>query len=103
MIPLHAILLLFAFQVIAYILLDKYKFGSWKYLVLAVCLILNFFILPYYFMPDYSESEIRCGMPALGIILGFWILGGGLTIVTHLVYFIIKKINRKKLASLNEK
>jgi len=99
MAPIHIILLLFVLQIATYIGLDKYKLSYWKYLVLAVCLILNFLILPSYFIPDYKEGEIRCGMPALGITLAFWVLGGGLTIITHCIYSIINSSNRMKRQS----
>ena len=96
MAPIHLILPMFIIQVVAYILLDKYNLSRWKYLVLVVYLILDFFILPDYLIPDYEDGEIRCGMSALAITFAFWIFGGGLTIITHFIYSIINSSNRKK-------
>ncbi len=96
MMPIHVFILMFFIQVCGYILLDIYNLSNWKYLLLAIGLILDFFVLPGYFMPEYKEGEFRCGMPALGITLAFWILGGGLIIFTHIVYVIVKTLIKAK-------
>ena len=101
MAPIHLILPMFVIQVVAYILLDKYNLSRWKYLVLVLYLILDFFILPDYLIPDYKDGEIRCGMPALAITFAFWIFGGGLTIITHFIYSIINSSNRRKMERCN--
>lgn len=97
MMPIHVFILMFFIQVFGYILLDKYNFSNWKYLLLIIGLILDFMVLPSYFMPHYKEGEFRCGLPALGITLAFWILGGGSIILTHFVYVVVKtRIKAKK-------
>lgn len=96
MAPLHVFILMIIIQVFAYIVLDKYNLSNWKYLILTVCLALDFFILPGYFMPEYKEGEVRCGMPALAISLAFWIFGGGLVVGTHIVYVFVKTLIRAK-------
>lgn len=96
MLPIHVFILMFIIQVIGYILLDKYNLSNWKYLLLATGLILDFFVLPDYFMPEYKEGEFRCGMPALGITLAFWIFGGGLIVSTHIVYVFVRTLIKAK-------
>jgi hypothetical protein len=91
MAPIHIIVFMLVIQVIGYILLDKYNLSKWKYLVLGIILILNVFILPDYFIPHNPNHKPICGMPAMGITLAFWIIGGGTTLVTHFVYGIFQK------------
>ncbi len=86
----NLIFLMFIIQVGAYILLDYNKLNKWKYLVLAIWLVLDFFILPGYFMPDYKNGEMQCGLPALMITFLFWTFGGGIVIITHFVYVSLK-------------
>jgi hypothetical protein len=69
--------IIFIIQIFAYIILDKYNLSKWKYLVFSIILIFNFFVLPSYFIPDNDKNQARCGMPALGITLAFWIFGNG--------------------------
>ena len=38
-------------------------------------------------------------MPFLGITLAFWFLGGGLTILVHIIYFLLKKVIENKMNS----
>ena len=85
--PIHVFILMFIIQVCEYILLDKNNLSKWKYLPLAIGLVLDFFVLPDYFMPEYQDGELRCGMPALAITLGFWIFSGGLIIHTLFILF----------------
>lgn len=96
MMPIDVFMILFFIQVCGYILLDLYHLSKWKYALLAIGLLLDFFILPGYFMPVYKEGELHCGMPAMGITLAFWILGGGLLIVTHTVYVLVKTLIKAK-------
>jgi hypothetical protein len=96
MMPIHVFILMFIIQVCGYIVLDKWNLNKWKYLLLAVGLILDFFILPEYFMPNYKEGEYRCSMPALGITLAFWIFGGGLIVLTQIVYVIVRTLIKSK-------
>ncbi len=96
MVPIHLFIIMLMIQICGYLVLDKYNWNHWKYLLLGVGLILDFFILPDYFMPVYRKGEFRCGMPAMGINLAFWFLGGGSLIITHIVYSIVKRGDRKK-------
>ena len=96
MMPIDVFIIMFIIQVCGYILLDLYHLSTWKYLLLAIGLILDFFVLPGYFMPVYKEGEFTCGLPAMGITLAFWILGGGLLIFTHTVYVLVNTLIKAK-------
>ena len=78
-------------QITAYILLDKYKYKNWKYLALCLMLCLHFFVLPYFFIPEIEDGEPKCGMPAMALLLGFWIIGGSGTFISHFVYSLAKR------------
>lgn len=91
MTPIYVIILLLIPQIIGYILLDRNDLKKWKYLILIIILGLNFLVFPSYFIPENQNYEPRCGMPALANTLSFWIIGGGLTILTHVMYVFIKK------------
>lgn len=94
--PIDLIILMFIIQVCSYIILDKFNLNKWKYLLLVIGLILDFFVLPNYFIPEFKNREVRCGMPALGITLAFWIFGGGTIITTHIIYMFISILIRSK-------
>ena len=96
MLPIHVFILMFVIQVCCYIALDKYHLSKWKYLVLLLGLVLDFIILPEYFMPQYKEGELRCGLPSMGVLLAFWVFGGGSIILTHIIYIIVQKNNKVK-------
>jgi hypothetical protein len=92
MVPIHLIIIMLIIQILGYIFLDEYGFKKWKYLVFGIILILHFFVFPNFFMPKYKEGEFRCGMPIMGVYLVFWLIGGGLTIILHFIYLILKRI-----------
>jgi hypothetical protein len=95
MTPINVILIFFLIQIAGYILLDKYNLKNWKYLILGGLLVSYIFVLPSYFIPNNPTNELRCGMPALAITLGFWIFGCGTALITHFTYIIIRNINKK--------
>ncbi len=97
MTPIIAILIILLIQIIGYLILDKINLRAWKYSILGVLLIAYIFILPSYFIPDNHNNEPRCGMPALGITLVFWVLGCGTTLLAHLIYVFIRKIKEVKV------
>ena len=92
------ILLLFGLsvlvQVILYLLLDKTKYG--KPIVLAILLLLHFWLLPGSLVPDVAQTEEKytCGMMHAVAYLAFWIFGGGLTLITHVCYYLIGAATR---------
>ncbi len=92
MTPLNIIIVFFIVQIVGYIVLDKVKLKNWKFLILCVFLVLYIFVLPGYFIPDNPTNEIRCGIPAFAITFIFWILGCGVTLITHLAFPILRKL-----------
>ena len=85
------IALIIFIQIGAYILLDKFDYKNWKYLVLCLILILHFFVLPYFMIAEIVNDEPKCGMPAMALLLSFWVIGGSATIISHFVYVLAKK------------
>jgi hypothetical protein len=79
-------------QVILYLLLDKTKYG--KPIVLAILLLLHLWLLPGLLIPDVAQTEEKytCGMMHTVAYLLFWILGGGLTFLTHICYCVIRSV-----------
>ena len=86
-------------QFAVYILNNKLNTDFPSLVILLTLLLCYFFVFPRFFFPEPIEDEINCGMPALGVTLGFWIFGTIAGIATHLVWFVIKKLaakNRKQ-------
>ncbi len=94
MAPIHAMFLLLIPQIGLYILLDKYNLKDWKFLVLGILIILNFSLLPRYFVSQLQLDHVRCGMPASAIVIGFWFFGNGITILAHCLYAVWAKKKR---------
>lgn len=82
-------------QLAAYLFLDKKDRGYGKLLVLLIILILYGFVLPPYFLPPPPEpGGFQCGMPIVAIYTVFWVLGVGTALITHLIYFLFKQVNK---------
>jgi len=94
MAPIHVIVTILIAQIICYLTLDKLNLSAWRYLILALIMLVYIFVLPAYFIPDNPKTEPRCGMPELGITLAFWLFGGGTTLITHLTYSVMNKANK---------
>lgn len=94
MLPIHAIILMFFFQVVLYWIIDNYFKRKGKILVLFTIIALCIFILPSFFLPDFSKERPRCGMPVLAINFAFWFIGGGGAIVIHFVYKLFQYTNK---------
>lgn len=90
--PLQLIFLLFLVQVICYVLLDKFNYAKWKYLIFGLLIIGYIVIIPSRFFPDNPRHEPMCGMPIVAITFVFWFLGCGAVMITHICYLLIKKI-----------
>ena len=87
------ILLLTVFiQCLCYFFIDAKKIKFGKLLVLLFFILIYFVVLPYLFYPKMNDGITRCGMPLLGMYVFFWIIGGGLTILTHLIYYILNRL-----------
>lgn len=92
MTPFNVFGILFIIQIVGYIFLDKFNLKKWKYLILGLLLVVYIFIIPRYFSPDISDDEIECGMPMLVVTLTIWLLGCGITLITHVIYITIKNL-----------
>lgn len=75
---------------------EKMKFKHGKTLLFLLILIGYFFIFPRFFYPEPDPNGINCGMPIMGITLAFWVIGGGVTIIAHIIYYIISKLVKSK-------
>ena len=73
-----------------YYLKSKYGKKVPDFLILLIFLICYFLVIPRFFYPEPRTDGINCGMPVLGITLGFWIFGTIAGIVTHLIWKLIK-------------
>jgi len=89
------ILFISLLQVGLYAILDRTRFKKLKGLVLILLLAGHFFVFPEMFYPNLGPGAV-CAMPIIGIILAFWILGGIITIATHVTYLIVTR-NKIKL------
>jgi Na+-driven multidrug efflux pump len=78
-----------------YYLNEKQKTKFPSFIILAVLLICCFFVFPRFFYPEPDPDGINCGMPILGITLGFWIFGTIAGIVTHVVWKLKLWVNAK--------
>jgi hypothetical protein len=99
MTPLHALILMPTLQIAGYLLLDRYRLSGWKYLLLALLLIADFILLPHYYasaIEHVQGNRARCALPAMAVIFGFWILGGGSIITTHFIYAAFCNLKNKK-------
>lgn len=86
---LRLIILICVLQILLYILIDQLNIKYAKGLILFAILYAHIFVLPGYFIPAPKPGGVNCGMPMMAITLGFWIFGGGVTLLTHYIYSII--------------
>ncbi len=78
-----------AFQLLAYAMLSKSRYG--KLIVLGILIFANLFVLPTFFRPDYPEGQPRCGLPDMAISIGFWFIGNGIVLMTHLCFWLYER------------
>ncbi|MCA0237586.1 MAG: hypothetical protein LCH81_14510 [Bacteroidetes bacterium] len=83
---LYVIGILTLAQLAIYTLLDDYKVGLPKSVILMLLLVCYFFILPPLFYPKHVPGKIRCGNPAMGITMAFWVFGGAAALGAHTLY-----------------
>ncbi len=83
-------------QIGLYLFLDNKKIKNGKSIAFATLLMGHLFILPQFFFPEPDPNGINCGMPVLGITLAFWVIGGGATVLMHILYFFLRKLIRGK-------
>lgn len=81
-------------QLLLYILFRKQKYI--KVIILLLFLFLNLYLFPrlsYEQMFDSPEDmdHPRCGMPIVFLYFMFWLIGGGLTLVMHVCYWLCSR------------
>ena len=79
-------------QILLYLIVDHQNWKYGKIIVMLAILIGHFFVFPSYFYPDTNSEGINCGMPILLVNTVFWVFGGGLTLIFHILYWMIKKL-----------
>ena len=82
-------------QFALYYLNSKYKTELPNFVILLILLICYFLVFPQLFYPEPRTDGINCGMPILGITIGFWIFGTIAGIATHIIWNIKQKKARK--------
>ncbi len=90
------LVLVLAVQWGIYLFLDRIQFPFRKWVVLIALLIGHLFIFPRLFYLDYDSNGMNCGMPILGIHLIFYIFGIPMTLLVHLIYYLIAKKRLKQ-------
>ena len=86
---LFTVILSLAIQILLYWLLRGKKYAS--VLVLLLFLFLNLYLFPVLWIesvPVYPDRP-HCGMFAIGIFFFFWIIGGSLSLITHIVRWLL--------------
>lgn len=104
--PILYLLPIIAFvQVILYLITDRKKWTAAKLIILLFLLALYIFILPGMFLPHMDPEKYKCGMFIVAHYLAYWVLGGGLTIIVHLLYLFFKytfQQNKQHMFTLQE-
>ena len=84
-------------QVLCYVFVDNKKIKYGRIMTLVFFLLSYFILLPYgFYQIIFGNEQLRCGLPVLGMYLALWFVGGGLTIITHLLYYVEKKAEIKR-------
>jgi hypothetical protein len=84
-------------QIGLYLISDTTDFKYGRIMTFLMVLTGYLFIFPPFFYPESNPDGVNCGMPILGITLAFWIIGGGIAIVIHTIYFFIRRMIGNKL------
>lgn len=87
---IHWILLITLGQIVLYLFADWAKLNYVRTILFLAILAGHIFIFPTFFYPEPDPQGLNCGLPILGISCAFWIVGGGITILTHFIYYLIK-------------
>ena len=75
-----------------YYLNAKVKVQIPDYIIFVILFLANFFILPRYFYPAPSETEVLCGNPIIAITFVFWLLNSITTVIIYLIWtFLLRK------------
>ena len=83
-------------QIGLYLWMDKRAYRLSKIWMLLVFLAGQVFVFPEIVLSTYQLNGEQCGMPIVALHLFFIILGGGLNLITHLTYYLIKRNKLKQ-------
>ncbi|NMM47842.1 hypothetical protein [Marinigracilibium pacificum] len=83
-------------QFISYLVFDRLKVKHATRYIFTLVILGYLFILPPLFYPEPQPDGGTCGMPVLGITLGFWVIGGIAAPITHIIFRSIRPKERKK-------
>jgi len=83
-------------QLSCYMELDKRGLPKWKILVFFLAILIAFFALPFIYQTVYGDNDVRCKTPLVGLVLFFWLFGGGSILLTHFVFLIFRYFRMKK-------
>lgn len=88
-------------QIVLYVLLRSKK-EYVRILLFLLSLLLNLFILPAWYAEQLAAAlnHPQCGMYMIGVYFGFWIIGGGLSVVTYMCSFLYSRTRQRKLEKL---
>lgn len=83
-------------QLLGYTIMDsKNKPRTNKRWLLFAILLFYFIVFPYIlYAIEFAANgkEVKCGLPIIGMIGACWVIGGGITIIAHLSYYVVKKL-----------
>ena len=66
------------------------------FIITVLFLIGHFYVFPQLFFPDRSPAGINCGMPALGIMLAFWVFGTVAILITYTSFKLTTRVKQIK-------
>ncbi len=89
--PLLLIFIVLVLQLLGYIFLDRYGYPNWKVAVLLFVIVLHLYVLPAIVTAYLFPEPTTCGLPVMAVVLGFWVIGGGLTLFAHGVYYLVRR------------
>ncbi|WMI70232.1 hypothetical protein [Mangrovimonas sp. YM274] len=84
------ILIVLVVAILQYVLLRKFSHIRYiQNLVTALVLCLYIHVFPTFLTDVLTDGkEIKCGLPTMGIYLGFWMFGGATAITIYLVQIV---------------
>jgi hypothetical protein len=81
-------------QIICYMIADKRKIKNGRLPILFIFLI-SYFFIPTFINQQGSSTTVEqsgCAMPIIGIYIAIWMLGTGLSLATHVIYYFVKNL-----------
>ena len=80
------------FQIALNKLVDEKRVINGRVFVLTGVLLLYLFVLPAILtrtLPEPEPEGVRCGMPVVALLVGLWIIGPLIAIITHVIYYFV--------------